>query len=62
MLMPMLVKVRNQKIEVRLLDKSSTSGIAKLFPKEYGKAQKMIDSLPEQQADKKILNARLLLA
>ena len=30
--------------------------------KEYGKAQKMIDSLPEQQADKKILNARLLLA
>ena len=30
--------------------------------KEYGKAQKMIDSLPDQQADKKILNARLLLA
>lgn len=30
--------------------------------KEYGKAQKMLDSLPERQADKKILNARLLLA
>lgn len=30
--------------------------------KEYGKAQKMLDSLPEQQADKKILHARLLLA
>ncbi len=30
--------------------------------KEYRKAQKMIDSLPEQQADKKLLNARLLFA
>lgn len=30
--------------------------------KEYGKARKMLDSLPEQQADKKTLNARLLLA
>lgn len=30
--------------------------------KEYEKARKMIDSLPKQQADKRILNARLLLA
>ena len=29
---------------------------------EYEKARKMIDSLPKQQADKRILNARLLLA
>ena len=33
-----------------------------IMKKEYEKAQKMLDSLPEQQADKKILNARLLLA
>lgn len=30
--------------------------------KEYGKAEKMIDSLPKQQADKRMLSARLLLA
>ena len=30
--------------------------------KEYEKARKMIDSLPKHQADKRILNARLLLA
>lgn len=33
-----------------------------IMKKEYDKAQKMLNSLPEQQADKKILNARLLLA
>lgn len=30
--------------------------------KEYEKAEKMIDSLPKQQADKRMLSARLLLA
>ena len=33
-----------------------------IMKKEYEKAQKMLDSLPKQQADKRILNARLLLA